>query len=107
MTNSLSESQLIDLVMDWVRLNQQSGNRSVEITPETDLLGGGLLDSFGFVDLLVYVESLDGCKINLAEADPTEFTVVKGLCRIALRSTKEPSDANDAEPDRGNLLATR
>ena len=86
MTNSLSESELIDLVIKWVRLNKVSGNGSTQVTPDTDLIGGGLLDSFAFVDLLVYVESLDGCKIDLAEADPTEFTIVKGLCRMALKN---------------------
>jgi acyl carrier protein len=84
--NSLSESQLTDLVIDWVRSNKRSGNGSAKITPDTDLIAGGLLDSFGFVDLLVYVESLDGCKIDLTEADPTEFTVVKGLCSMALKN---------------------
>jgi len=86
MINALSESQLLDLVMDWVRSNKRSGNGATEITADTDLIGEGLLDSFGFVDLIVYVESLDGYKINLAEADPTEFTVVKGLCRMALKN---------------------
>lgn len=79
-----SETRLIDLVIDWVRANKRSGNGTADITPDTDLVASGLLDSFGFVDLIVYIESLDGCKIDLTEADPSEFTVVKGLCRMAL-----------------------
>jgi acyl carrier protein len=86
MMNALSESQLVDLVIDWVYSNKLSGNGSTEITLDTDLIGAGLLDSFGFVDLLVYIESLGGCKVDLTEADPVEFTVVKGLCRIALKN---------------------
>jgi acyl carrier protein len=108
MTNSFPEQHLVDLVIEWVRANQRSGNKSAEITADTDLIGGGLLDSFGFVDLLVYVESVEGCKINLAEADPAEFTTVKGLCRMALNmGAKEPNDANRFESDRGDLLAAR
>jgi acyl carrier protein len=83
---NLSESRLIDLVIEWVRANKRSSNGTAHITPDTDLVSGGLLDSFGFIDLIVYIESLDGCRIDLTEADPTEFTVVKCLCRMALKN---------------------
>jgi acyl carrier protein len=82
---TLSESQFTDLVMAWVLENKRSGNEDVKITVDTDLLGSGILDSFGFVDLIVYIESLNGCRIDLADADPSEFTVIRGLCRLALK----------------------
>jgi len=49
-------------------------------------MAGGLLDSFGFVDLVLFIEQRTGIKIDLADADPSEFTVVKGLCKIVLSS---------------------
>jgi acyl carrier protein len=84
----MSETQLADLVVAWVKQNQQvpMSPCDVQINADTDLLSSGLLDSFGFVDLILYIESLDGCRVDLGDADPSEFTVIKGLCRIALRN---------------------
>jgi acyl carrier protein len=87
MTMAMSETQLIDLVISWVRSNHRPGNsRNGEISADTDLIAGGLLDSFGFIDLIVFIESQSGCKIDLTDVDPSDFCVVKGLCRITLRN---------------------
>lgn len=84
---TISESELIARVIEWTRAHQPSGSSAeTEINEDTDLIATGLLDSFGFVDLIVHIESLDGCKVDLTDVDPAEFAVVKGLCRIALRN---------------------
>jgi acyl carrier protein len=84
----MTEAKLIDLVIEWVKQNHQApaSPPGVEINANTDLLSSGLIDSFGFVDLIMYIESLDGWRVDLSDADPSEFTVIKGLCGIALRS---------------------
>jgi acyl carrier protein len=86
--SSITEQKLIDLVIEWVKQNQRgtASSGEIEISDDTDLLSSGLVDSFGFVELILYVESIDGCRVDLTDADPSEFTVIKGLCRIALRS---------------------
>ena len=83
-----SEAQLIDLVVEWVKNNRRvpASTGEAEINADTDLLSSGLIDSFGFVDLIMYIESMEGCRVDLVDADPGEFTVIRGLCRIALRS---------------------
>lgn len=84
---SLSESELINLVMQWVRENKlKNGSANVVITPDTNLLERGVLDSLGFVELILFLESQSGRQVNLFDVDPAEFTQIKGLCRIALRS---------------------
>lgn len=81
------EAQLVDLVINWVRSNHRPGNSpNGDISPETDLIASGMLDSFGFIDLIVFMESQSGCRIDLTDVDPNDFSIVKGLCRIALRS---------------------
>lgn len=81
------EAQLVDLVINWVRSNHRPGNSpNGDISPDTDLIASGMLDSFGFIDLIVFMESQSGCRIDLTDVDPNDFCVVKGLCRIALRS---------------------
>jgi hypothetical protein len=41
----------------------------------------------GLVDLIVYIVGL-GFNVDLTSLDPSEFSVVKELCRTALRSLK-------------------
>ena len=84
----ISEEKLIYSVIEWVRRNRRTplSPCEAEINGETNLLSSGLIDSFGFVDLIVYIESMDGYRVDLSDADPNEFVVIRGLCRIALRS---------------------
>jgi acyl carrier protein len=83
--NTPDRKQLTELIIQWVRDNTQSNHFSEpEITGDTDLMATGLLDSFGFIDLLLYVEGQTGIKVDLTDVDPSEFTVVNGLCDIAL-----------------------
>jgi len=84
----ITEEELIERIVDWVRANKQ-GSGDVEVSADSDLLGSGLLDSFGFLDLVVYIESQTSQKIDLAAGDPNEFSVVRGLSGLALRSGEE------------------
>jgi len=52
------------------------------ITPETDLIATGILNSFGFLDLLLFLEGYMGCRIDLDKVEPSDIAIVKGLCRV-------------------------
>jgi acyl carrier protein len=81
------EIELDDLIIKWVRRNAQTnGNGQVELTKQTNLMESGLLDSIGFVELIVFMEKHTGCSIDLTDVDPSEFTTVEGLSGIALRN---------------------
>jgi acyl carrier protein len=81
------ELEVVDLVVHWVKKNMQTnGNRRIEVGADTDLMESGVLDSIGFVELIVFIETHIGCNVDLTDVDPSEFTTVNGLCRIALRS---------------------
>jgi acyl carrier protein len=90
-----TENDLVDLVINWVlEYKKEDGLRDGAITAETDLIANGLLDSYGMIDLLLFVETCVGCKIDLTDVDPAEFSLVRGVCRIALRNPQlEPSHA--------------
>jgi len=84
--STLTERELIELVVGWVRQNGlKSDLAGLEVSADTDLMSSGLLDSFSFVDLIIYIETMGGCIVDLTDAEPSEFSVVKGLCRIALK----------------------
>ena len=81
----MSQEQLQQLVIKWIRTNKRASGQE-EISADTELLGTGILDSFGFLDLIVHIESETGFQIDLAEADPADFNVVRGLCNLALKT---------------------
>jgi hypothetical protein len=43
----------------------------------TYLLTTGILVSIGFVELLMFVETEHGYKIDLIDADPAQFSIIK------------------------------
>jgi acyl carrier protein len=94
------ENEFVDLIVNWVRKNMQTnGNGHGEITLDTNLMEGGLLDSIGFVGLIVFIEEEMGCNLDLTDVDPSEFSTVKGLSRIAFGNHKY------AKTHAGNLVA--
>jgi acyl carrier protein len=98
----MTQDQFLELLNNWIRTNKHlpDGQR---ISADTELLGSGLLDSFDFLDLIVHIESKTGRKIDLAVADPSEFSVVKGLCNLALGRAWQLSEQR--ESDRGTAAA--
>ena len=85
--NELSESNLINLVIEWVKENSpKRRSAAIEIDENTDLFKSGLIDSFALMDLIVYIENETGCTMELADTAPGEFSIVSGLCRIALKA---------------------
>jgi acyl carrier protein len=79
--------QLIARVSIWVReKSQQTGPATLEITPETDLFGTGVLDSMAFIELVVFIEENTGVAVDLIDIEPEQFTNIRGLCQFALRN---------------------
>jgi hypothetical protein len=89
----MTQEQFVGLLTNWIRTNKQTGE-DLKVSMETELLGSGLLDSFDFLDLIVYIEGKSGHKIDLAIADPNEFSIVRGLWNLAVQSEK-PSQNDD------------
>jgi acyl carrier protein len=69
---AMNQEQFVELLSDWFRANKQTSDK-LQITADTELLGSGLLDSFDFLDLIVFIESKTGRKIDLSVADPNQF----------------------------------
>jgi acyl carrier protein len=81
----MTQEQLLQLLIDWIKTNKRTSSH-IEISAETELLESGILDSFAFLDLILHVESKTGFQIDLADADPREFAIVRGLSNLALKS---------------------
>ena len=86
----LTQSEFTTLALTWIREHKQAGEvADIEITESTDLIGSGLLDSFGFVDLFLFLETQGDFKIDLTDVEPADFSTVAGLYRIAGRDHDE------------------
>ena len=80
---SQAENDIVNLIIDWIKQDRQTaGFESPHITPDTNLIESGVLDSSGFIELILFVESQTGAQIDLMEVEPSEFGVVKHLSRI-------------------------
>jgi acyl carrier protein len=80
----MQEAELRELVKAWVRAHSRTADAATApMADDTDLLAAGLLDSLGFVELIVYVEEATGLPIDLDGVEPEEFTTVEGFARLA------------------------
>jgi acyl carrier protein len=89
----MKTSELVpaDQLIKWVR-HAANGRGSVggdDIKPDTDLLARGILDSQGFIDLLMFIESTYGCNIELLDVDPAQFSTINGLCELATQQNSQ------------------
>jgi acyl carrier protein len=86
----MNQDQFVELLANWFRANKQT-SEALKITADTELLGSGLLDSFDFLDLIVYIETKTGKKIDLSIADPNQFSLVSGLYQLATGGDEGPA----------------
>jgi acyl carrier protein len=101
MQKPMTQDQFTELLTNWLRANKQF-SANLQISPDTELLGSGLLDSFDFLDLIVHIETKMAAKIDLSVADPNQFSTVRGLWNLAMSA--HGSEAASPETDRGNRL---
>ena len=91
----MNQDQFVELLASWFRANKQTSD-GLKITADTELLGSGLLDSFDFLDLIVYIETKTGRKIDLSVADPNQFSLVSGLYQLAMGGDEGPASSGGA-----------
>jgi acyl carrier protein len=101
MHKQMTQDQFVELLTNWLRANKQF-SANLQISPDTELLGSGILDSFDFLDLIVHLESKLAAKIDLSVADPNQFSTVGGLWNLAMSAYG--SGAERRGTDRGKVL---
>jgi acyl carrier protein len=101
MHKQTTQEQFMELLTSWLRANKQF-SANLQISPDTELLGSGLLDSFDFLDLIVHIESKMATKIDLSVADPNQFSTVRGLWNLAMSGNGSAGEQRAA--DRGDVL---
>jgi acyl carrier protein len=67
------------LQADLLQFVQSSGPRYAAVTPDTDLLDGGLLDSLLLTDLILHLEGLYGIELDSGHVSPANFRTVSAI----------------------------
>jgi len=60
----------------------ESDNKPPTIEADTDLFETGFLDSFGFVELVGFLETLTGSTVTEEDMDDPRFTTVRGIVEV-------------------------
>jgi acyl carrier protein len=86
----IEEEALIKHVTEWVKRSRDAGHGDLsDFTEGTDLIATGILDSRGFIEMMLEVEQQTGNRIDLSDVDPGEFTTIKGLCKCAMAQVQQ------------------
>ena len=79
---------LRQLLIDWLDDNYHFGDAATLIkSDEQSWLQGGILDSLGFVQLILHLENSYGIKINRKELTPKNFD---SMAKIITYMTNNP-----------------
>ena len=82
----LDEKQLKDTVLEYVKDEYIDDEEEAdELTPDTPLISGGIVDSFSMVSLKVFLEKRYAIKIPDEDATPTAFDTVAKIVELVKR----------------------
>ena len=87
MTN-LSESARAFVLNQLSEVAREKGIALGKIEDDQNLLDLGILDSLGFVQMLMAMETELQLELDVSELEPEEFTTLEGLVTTATRSAK-------------------
>ncbi|TET21939.1 MAG: acyl carrier protein [Candidatus Stahlbacteria bacterium] len=82
----LDEKQLQDAVLAYVKDEYvEDEEEAEELTPDTPLISGGIVDSFSMVSLKVFLEKRYQIQIPDADATPQSFDTVNKIVELVKR----------------------
>lgn len=74
-------SEILNVVLETVqKMNQMGNDFDLEaVDKDVSLIEHGILDSLGFVNLVLELEARTSASVSLADIDPFEHTSINGL----------------------------
>ena len=80
----LYEDALKERIRDLVEIRIPTHDSLASITDDTDLLLAGVIDSFGYLELIEDIEKITGTPIDLDRIEETDMATIAGLARQAV-----------------------
>jgi acyl carrier protein len=68
---------------------QKRNFNNVSINDQTKFMENGLIDSLGFLELILKVEKEFNIQINFSEKDPSEYLFVGGFIKSIIETAKD------------------
>ena len=88
----LAEHDISQHIKEWIRRSHNPDHGPLmEVLDDMDLIAAGVLDSLGFIELIMFLELMTEEKIDLNNVDPNDFTTIRGLCKSVLNQRGEPT----------------
>ena len=79
----MNEQQVREILRELIGNRLQAQGKEVDLEDEdVSLVDLGVIDSFGFLELVAELEEKTGVYPDFSEADPDEFTSLNGLARL-------------------------
>lgn len=72
------------LEADLVEFVRSRGSRHADVTPPTDLLESGLLDSLLLMDLIFHIEEAYGVRFDFDNVNPSNFRTITDIVNFVL-----------------------
>ena len=85
--------EISKMVSDYVRREYLEEDDDREITEDTRLISGGIVDSFSMVSLKRFLEKKYGIQIPDDAATPDAFDTVRSIVALVHRFQKAPTTA--------------
>ncbi len=70
------------VILDFVKREYLEEGGDTDISPDTPLISGGIVDSFSMVSLRVFIEKTYKIRIPDAEATPAAFDSVRKIAAL-------------------------
>ena len=87
MTAKVSASAVRAFVISYLNeLSERLGVSGLQFNDDTRLLDTGVVDSVGFIELVLATEEQFGISMDLDRHDPAEFTTLGGFVRAIVAS---------------------
>ena len=87
MTPSVAAPDVRDFLVAYLSdLGQRLGVAQLPLSDQTQLFNTGVVDSVGFIELVLATEERFGISLDLDRHDPAEFTTLGGLIRAVVAS---------------------
>jgi acyl carrier protein len=72
-------SEFNNAIIDYLKASIPQGVEVSEITLETDLISTGIIDSFGIVGIVMFLEDTYGIEVSDDDIDPDIFRTVVSI----------------------------
>jgi acyl carrier protein len=80
----MDQNQLRETIIRYLKENADVGDNG--IGDDRDLIDDGVIDSFGLLGLITFLEEQFKIRIDASEIDPAQFNTVKKICAIVTKA---------------------